>query len=340
MLRRDLLRIFALAPALAACRQRATIETIQRNLCHPEEGGSRPFSIMSLGVGTVLICAHSPKGTVGVVIPTVPKRLEAAKDTLGLSALGSQLQRLYVCPLHNHWDHASHLDLFRDLLADGGRVTLIASAGDGMIDDDVSGAAEYCDRREPPVDPINESLFMGEVRLSLNFVLQGHGDYGHAAHIGSGRRCNPKRKHCGSALLRSPERTYCLIGELFVGNSRFGFFVNDAASSYILDSVPSRLRAPNFSYDLALIAIADGHLAFDYPEDVIETFEPTEIWWIHWEDFIFRPRNATQRQSEERRPRTAGQLALPIDLVVSASERPGSCFAQHRSVVYFPRKTS
>lgn len=320
----------------AKSRQKQTIERLQRHQCGRDRGQAAPFSVESRGVGSIIIRARSRHGVVGVVVPIVPKSRRKADYTLDLGDVREedQLDHLFVCVLHNHWDHGKNLQLFQSLAKDPSKSILIAGR-DGKIDKPSWGGA-YENRILPSVGQVTNTLLDGSIECSLTFVLQGEGGCGHANHIGTGKTCSATKPHCGARLLPSPDQTYCLIGEISNEDQTFTFFVNDAASAHTADAIPASLRAPNTRYDLAMVAIPDGHLAYGYPNDLVAALEPDELWWIHWEDFIFRPKYARKRVERGKAPRTAGQLALPLDLVDDALDlAKGSCFPGHGAVAHF-----
>jgi len=286
-------------------------------------------------VGTLIFKAHASEGSVGLVIPTVPKFVGTAEYVLDLAHV-TQVNHLIVCVLHNHFDHAHHLQLFKDqLLLPDGRAILVADSG-GAIDHRASGAKKYQERVSPAAG-LSCSFFDGEVSVDLRFVSQGKKRKGHASHLGSGRSCSATKPHCGAELVPSPDDTHCLFADLRVGSQTFNVFVNDAASAYVADALPADLCAPRRRCDLASIAIPDAHLAWGYPANLLAKLDPRAVRWVHWEEFMFRPRNARRRIDEPTRPlRTPGQLALPLRVVEEAAGvGVPSCFVQHGGIEYF-----
>ena len=326
-------RIFCVSglATLAACAVTVDEEYIRR----PDCSDHGPFSLEYRGVGAIILRGKTTYDEhVGIVIPTVPIRRKSAIHVLELDAV-TKFDAMILCPLHGHWDHTNHLDLFKALLKPGGRAILIA-------DDSFSlrrrkAHAGVYTRVAPRREPITFELFGKRVALSLRFPLQGIRGDGHAAHLGPGTLCGPRYPHCGTYLLASPARTRCLLATISVENREFTMFANDAASAYVAQTVAKEHLG---TVDLALVAAADAQLADGYPSELLDVLDAQAVRWVHWESFVGAPENARDRMDSGGAARTGGKIVLSAktikDLHGLCTDKEKGCFLPHRHHESFP----
>ena len=319
--------------ALSACVSRVDEKYI-RAPAGPDEG---PFSLEYRGVGTIILRAKTAADEhVGIVVPTVPFDRDDAAYVLELESV-AKLDVMILCSLHGHWDHSNHLDLFARLLKPGGQAVLIAD--DSRALRSRVARADIYTRITPGSEPITLPLFAGRAELSLRFVVQGLRGDGHAAHYGSGKRCGPRHPHCGTYLLPSPPRTLCLLATISIGNREFTVFVNDAASAYVSQAVAQAVAQELVGpVDLALIAAPDAHLAYGYPDELLEVLDADAVRWVHWEDFVGHPKNSRDRLESGADAHTGGPRVLSEQTIEALQHLCGEengCFLPHRHREFF-----
>lgn len=278
--------------------------------------------VQYLGLGTVVVS----RGDTAFVFPTTLRRPGPASAVLK-PANELRFRRLFVIPLHGHYDHADDPQVYGELLGTAevevtvlgnpeaitrARRTARARAGRGWALEPAAPAPGqrklyFVELSDEEAGDFELTAGTGE-RWELSFTFQEH-----APHIGAPGRAGPTRPLAGLTIPVLPGRCGRVRSALLTawsGARAFRVFVNDAATSARAPGVP---EAPG-RVDLAVLTAADAHLAWGYPQATLAALTPRQVWWGHWEEFVFRGRAAETRESG---PLVAGPGVLDVEVLAA-----------------------
>lgn len=278
--------------------------------------------VQYLGVGTIVVS----RGDTAFVFPTTLRHPGAAAAVLK-PANELRFRRIFVIPLHGHYDHANAPQVFGERFGtseaevtvlgnpeavERARRTARARAGQAWV---IEPATPVAGRRNlhfvelSDEEPGDFELRGGTgERWELRFTFQEH-----APHLGAPGRADADDPLSGITIPFLPGRCGKVRSALLTawsGERSFRVFVNDAATSARAPGVP----ADPGRVDLAVLTAADAHLAWDYPRATLEALAPRQVWWGHWEEFVFHGRAAETR---ERGPLIGGPGVLDLGVLAA-----------------------
>lgn len=267
----------------------------------PAEGDE--VLVQYLGVGTVVVS----RGDTAFVFPTT-LRYPGPSAAVLKPANELRFRRIFVIPLHGHYDHANDPQVFGDTFGTSeaevtvlgnreavarARRTALGRAGEGWVIEPVAPVAgrrnlRFVELSDEEAGDFELRAGTGE-RWELRFTFQEH-----APHKGASGKAGPERPLSGYTVPLLPGRCGPVRSALLTawsGERAFRVFVNDAATSARAPGVP----ADPGRVDLAVLTAADAHLAWDYPRATLAALAPRQVWWGHWEEFVFHGRAAETR---------------------------------------------
>ncbi|NVB37438.1 hypothetical protein G6O69_06315 [Pseudenhygromyxa sp. WMMC2535] len=311
---------------LAESKNKQARAQIQSAVCEAGQPSQTAFTLYTRGVGTNILHIASSQNSLALVIPKGVRGKGRNMRLLDLDAL-PEVDTLIVCPLHDHYDHTANLGGLRGGLLNPGsnhamlcgtKKVLRRKGADLYYRHEIAGAQSKLETSIPGIS------------ITLEFYRQGERGESHAPHWGAGKNCSVSNRHCGMRLPVRSVEAYALLAHFRVetadGPQEFTLFANDAASGFVAGNLPDALPV----CDLALVAVADAHLAYGYPEELLEKLAPAEVRWTDWEGYFWDPMHALKTNEA---PKTGGPAIMPLGAVEDLEGQ--GCFVRHGHVESF-----